>query len=417
MSDVVTEKKTEGEAPRVNRIAAQIMNSSTVMTVLAIVISLVVGAVLIAVTDEKVQSAAGYFFARPGDTLKAIWDAVSGAYIALFNGAIYNTNRDTFLGGIKSITDTLHHATPLIAGGLGVALAFRVGLFNIGGRGQMLVAAGAAGWVGFSFHLPVWIHLPLAVIAGIAAGAIWGGLVGYLKARTGAHEVILTIMLNYVAFYLISWMLRTPGLLQAPGTVNPESAPILPSAILPPIFGERFNLHAGFLLVIIATVFTWWLLNRSSLGFKFRAVGENPNAALTAGIDVKSMYVWGMLIAGGLMGIAGVSQVLGTITSGFSAGIDAGIGFDAITVALLGRSTPWGTFAAGILFGAFKAGGYAMQAGEGIPIDIVLVVQSVIVLFIAAPPLVRSIFFLPKPGAVSKQKKSTPNVSKEVSAK
>lgn len=415
MTDVETDKKNS-EAPRANQLASQIMNSSTVMTVLAVVISLVVGAVLIAFTDSKVQETAGYFFARPTDMLVAIWDAVSGAYTALFNGAIYNTNRDTFLAGIKSITDTLHHATPLIAGGLGVALAFRAGLFNIGGRGQMLVAAGAAGWVGFSFHLPTWIHLPLAVIAGVVVGALWGGLVGYLKARTGAHEVILTIMLNYVAFYLISWMLRTPGLLQAPGTVNPESAPMLPTAILPPIFGERYNLHAGFILVILATVFVWWLLNRSNLGFKFRAVGENPNAARTAGINVKSMYIWSMLIAGGLMGLAGVSQVLGTITSGFSSGIDAGIGFDAITVALLGRSTPWGTFAAGILFGAFKAGGYAMQAGEGIPIDIVLVVQSVIVLFIAAPPLVRSIFFIPKPGARDK-KRTTPNVSKEVAAK
>lgn len=415
MTDVETDKKTP-EAPRANQLASQIMNSSTVMTVLAVVISLVVGAVLIAFTDSKVQAAAGYFFARPTDMIGAIWDAVSGAYVALFNGAIYNTNRDTFLEGIKSITDTLHHATPLIAGGLGVALAFRAGLFNIGGRGQMLVAAGAAGWVGFSFHLPIWIHLPLAVIAGVVAGALWGGLVGYLKARTGAHEVILTIMLNYVAFYLISWMLRTPGLLQAPDTVNPESAAMLPTAILPPIFGERYNLHAGFILVILATVFVWWLLNRSNLGFKFRAVGENPNAARTAGINVKSMYIWSMLIAGGLMGLAGVSQVLGTITSGFSSGIDAGIGFDAITVALLGRSTPWGTFAAGILFGAFKAGGYAMQAGEGIPIDIVLVVQSVIVLFIAAPPLVRSIFFIPKPSAGGKKDK-TPNVSKEVAAK
>lgn len=410
-----TTAETTDDTPRSNQLISQIMNSSVLITVLAVVISLVVGAVLIAFTDEGVQKAAGYFFARPSDMFAAIWDAVSGAYIALFNGAIYNFNRDSFLGGIKSITDTLHYATPLIAGGLGVALAFRVGLFNIGGRGQMLIAAGAAGWVGFSFDLPVWIHLPLAIIAGLVGGAAWGGIVGYLKARTGAHEVILTIMLNYVAFYLISWMLRTPGLLQAPGSVNPKSAAILPSAVLPPIFGERYNLHAGFILVILATIFVWWLLNRSSLGFKFRAVGENPSAARVAGINVKSMYVWAMIISGALMGLAGISQVLGTITSGFSSGIDAGIGFDAITVALLGRSTPWGTFAAGILFGAFKAGGYAMQAGQGIPVDIVLVVQSVIVLFIAAPPLVRSIFFLPKPGA--RRKRSTPTVTKEVAAK
>ncbi len=141
----------------------------------------------------------------------------------------------------------------------------------------------------------------------------------------------------------------------------------------------------------------WWILSRSSLGFQFRAVGENPNAARVAGINVKNMYLFGMLISGALVGLAGVNQVLGTITSGFTIDIDAGIGFDAITVALLGRSTPWGTFAAGILFGAFKAGGFGMQAAEQIPIEIVTVVQSLIVLFIAAPPLVRTIFFLPSP--------------------
>jgi ABC-type uncharacterized transport system permease subunit len=148
---------------------------------------------------------------------------------------------------------------------------------------------------------------------------------------------------------------------------------------------------------VLATVVVWWILSRSSLGFKFRAVGINPNAARVAGINVKGMYVYAMLISGALLGLAGVSQVLGTVTSGFTAGIDAGIGFDAITVALLGRSTPWGVFAAGILFGAFKAGGFSMQAAEGVPIEIVVVVQALIVLFIAAPPLVRTIFFLPSP--------------------
>jgi simple sugar transport system permease protein len=156
------------------------------------------------------------------------------------------------------------------------------------------------------------------------------------------------------------------------------------------------------------------LLSKSSLGFKFRAVGENPNAARVAGINVKRMYVYAMLLSGGLVGLAGINQVLGTTTSGFGAGIDSGIGFDAITVALLGRSKPWGVFVAGILFGAFKAGGFAMQAAEGVPIDIVLVVQSLIVLFIAAPPLVRAIFRLPAPGPI---RRATPTVTKEVAAK
>jgi simple sugar transport system permease protein len=362
-----------------------------------VVLALIVGGIMIAATDEDVQAASGYFFARPGDTLVAIWQAVSGAYVALFQGSIYNFGAPTFARAIRPLTETLTFATPLIAAGLGVALAFRIGMFNIGGRGQMLMASAAAGWVAFGLDLPWGIHMIVALLAGLIAGALWAGIAGLLKARTGAHEVIVTIMLNYVAFYLISWMLRTPGLLQAPGSSNPKTPAMKETAVFFDLLGPQYNLHFGFILVIGATVLVWWILTKSSLGFQFRAVGENPNAARVAGIDVKNMYVYGMLISGALVGLAGVNQVLGTITTGFTAGIDAGIGFDAITVALLGRSTPWGTFAAGILFGAFKAGGFAMQAGQQIPIEIVTVVQSLIVLFIAAPPLVRTIFFLPSP--------------------
>lgn len=375
----------------------QITQGNAIISVLAIVLALIVGGIMIAVTDEDVQAAAGYFFARPGDTLAAVWSAVSGAYAAFFRGAVYNFDAPTFERAIRPITETLTFATPLIAAGLGVALAFRIGMFNIGGRGQMLMAAAGAGWVAWSFDLPWGIHMIVALVAGMAAGALWAGIAGLLKARTGAHEVIVTIMLNYVALYLILWMLRTPGLLQAPGVNNPTSPPTRDSAVLPALLGPQFNLHFGFILVIGATVLVWWILNRSSLGFKFRAVGVNPSAARVAGINVKNMYLFGMLISGALIGLAGANQVLGTITSGFTIDIDAGIGFDAITVALLGRSTPWGTFAAGILFGAFKAGGFSMQAAEQIPVEIVTVVQSLIVLFIAAPPLVRTIFFLPSP--------------------
>ena len=375
----------------------EITQGNAIISVLAIVLALLVGGVMIAVTDEGVQQAAGYFFARPADTLVAIWNAVSGAYIALFQGSVYNFSAPSFARGIRPLTETLTFATPLIAAGLGVALAFRVGMFNIGGRGQILIAAAAAGWVGFSFDLPWGVHMIVALLAGLLAGALWAGIAGFLKARTGAHEVIVTIMLNYVAFYLISWMLRTPGLLQAPGSNNPKTPPMKDTAVLPGLLGPQYKLHFGFILVIGATVLVWWILSRSSLGFQFRAVGENPNAARVAGISVPRMYIYGMLIAGALVGLAGVNQVLGTITTGFTNGIDSSIGFDAITVALLGRSTPWGTFAAGILFGAFKAGGFTMQAAQGIPVEIVTVVQSLIVLFIAAPPLVRTIFGLPSP--------------------
>jgi ABC-type uncharacterized transport system permease subunit len=375
----------------------EILSGSIIISVLSVVLALVVGAILIILVDPNVSSTAGYFFARPLDTLRAMWDSAFGAYSSLFQGSIYNFRRPDFVDAIRPFTETLNFAAPLIVAGLGVALAFRVGLFNIGGRGQMLIAAACAGYVGFAFDLPPVIHLVVAIAAGLAGGALWGGLVGLLKARTGAHEVIVTIMLNYVAFYLVSFMLRTPGLLQAPGSNNPKTAPINPNAILPDLVGSEYNLNVGLIIVIALTVLVWWILSRSSLGFQFRAVGENPNAARVAGIRVDRMYIYAMLLSGGLVGMAGVIQVLGTVPAGFSSGIDAGIGFDAITVALLGRARPWGVFFAGLLFGAFKAGGFAMQAAEGIPIDIVLVVQSLIVLFIAAPPLVRALFRLPTP--------------------
>jgi len=385
---------------RFARAARDIVGGSIGISVLAVVLALLAGALLIAATDEAVQKAAGYFFSRPTDMLRAVWESVAGAYAALFQGSVYNFRAKDFARGIRPLTETLTFATPLIVAGLGVGLGFRVGMFNIGGRGQMLMAAAAAGYVGFAVPLPPVIHVIVAVLAGVLAGAIWGGIVGVLKARTGAHEVIVTIMLNFVALYLISFLLRTPGALQAPGSDNPKTPPMLDTAIFPELLGPSYNLHAGFIVAVAATVFVWWLLVRSSMGFKFRAVGENPHAARVAGINVKGVYIWAMVLSGALVGLAGVSQVLGTVTTGFSAGIDAGIGFDAITVALLGRSRPWGIFVAGILFGAFKAGGFAMQAAEGVPIDIVLVVQSLIVLFIAAPPLVRAIFRLPLPGSI-----------------
>jgi ABC-type uncharacterized transport system permease subunit len=417
-----TDPAAENEPSRWHGAFRRIVMGNGLISVLSVILALVAGSIMIAFTDSEVQRTAGYFFARPQDMLAAIWNSISGAYVALFQGAFYNFRVDGFAAGIKPLTETLKFATPLIAAGLGVGLAFRAGLFNIGGQGQMLMAAAAAGWVATSMNLPWPLHMLVAIVAGIVAGAIWAGIAGILKARTGAHEVIVTIMLNHIAFYLLAWMLATQGILQAPGSNNPKTAAMAESAILPGLLGPRYNLHAGFILALIAVAFTWWLLERSSLGFRFRAVGENPTAAKVAGISVGRMYFLVMVIAGGLVGIAGVSQVLGTVTSGFGGDIDAGIGFDAITVALLGRSTPLGILAAGILFGAFKAGGFAMQASENVPIEIVLVVQSLIVLFIAAPPLVRAIFRLPQPGArkkpnkPKKPKKNSAQIAEEVSA-
>jgi len=403
--------------PRQNVFIKELLRSNWVTTVLAIVVAMVVGGILMAITNEDVQAASGYFFARPGDTLGAVWNAVYGGYEALFRGAIYNPRANDFATQIRPLTNTLGFAAPLIAAGLGVALAFRVGLFNIGGRGQILIACATAALFTFNLNLPMFLQLPLTLAAGIAGGAIWGGIVGVLKARTGAHEVILTIMLNYVAFYLVTWMVRTPGILQRPAGDQPISSATPANAQFPDLLGPRFPLlDWGFVIVIAATVFVWWLVERSSLGFRLRAVGENPHAARASGISVQRMYIYAMLFAGGLAGLAGMNQIQGSVTTGFDGYIDAGIGFDAITVALLGRSRAWGVFAAGILFGALKAGSFTMQASQGIPVDIVLVVQSLIVLFIAAPPLIRTIFFLPKTDAEKAAKARAKAAKKAVSA-
>ncbi|OJU46120.1 MAG: ABC transporter permease, partial [Microbacterium sp. 69-7] len=258
----------------------ELLRGSAVTTFLAIVLAMIVGGILIAVTNKDVQAASSYFFARPGDTLVAIWQAVYNGYEALFRGAVFNARGADFAAQIRPLTNSLGFATPLIAAGLGVALAFRAGLFNIGARGQMLVGAIFAGLFAFNLDLPMWLHLPLTLLAGIVGGALWGGLVGLLKAKTGAHEVILTIMLNYVAFYLLLWMTRTPGLLQAPGTNQPQTKPTPASAQFPDLLGPLFpQLDWGFVVVLAATVFVWWLIERSSLGLRLRAVGENPRAA------------------------------------------------------------------------------------------------------------------------------------------
>ena len=386
-------KKLDGR-----KVVNEIFNAPWLLTVLAVVASFIFGGILIAASNATVQASAGYFFARPMDTLAAIWNAVSGGYEAMFRGAIWNYRGTDALAQLKPLTETLAFATPITLAGLGLAVAFRSGLFNIGAKGQIIFGAMLSGWVGINLDLPFWIHFPVAVLAGIAGGALFGALVGFLKATTGANEVILTIMFNYVAALTLTYVLKTP-ILQAPGAVNPVSAAVRETAKFP-AFSEQIRVHTGFLLMLACVVFVWWLLNRSTLGFQFRALGHNPSAAKTAGINIGLTYVLVMAVSGALSGIAGATQVLGT-EKFLTTGVAASFGFDAITVALLGRNKPWSVLAAGILFGGLRAGAVTMQANQSVPIDIVLVVQSMIVLFIAAPPLVRAMFFLPKQKGVA----------------
>lgn len=380
---------------RSTEILREILGGGIVRTLLAIIVGFAVGALLIIATNAEVITAAGYFFSRPTDLLTAAVNAVSTGYGALFRGSIFNPNAPDFVSGIRPLTETLRFAGPLIAAGLGIALSFRVGLFNIGGGGQLLVGAAFAGFVSFRFDLPYGVHFIIATIAGIAGAALWGAIVGFLKAQTGANEVIVTIMLNYIAGSLVSYAMRTPVLQDPAAGGNPKTPPPDATAQLPLLLGDGFALHLGFVIAVAATILYWWLMERSTVGYRFRAVGLNPDAARTAGINVNRIYILAMATSAAFVGIAGVNQALGR-TTGFTPSVDSGIGFDAITVALLGGSTAGGVFLAGLLFGAMKAGSPAMQVQDISP-EVLGVVQGVIVLFIAAPPLVRAIFRLPKP--------------------
>jgi general nucleoside transport system permease protein len=368
--------------------------NAVVVTLLALLCALVVGAVLIVVADQDTRASFGYFFAAPGDTLGSAWAAIAHGYGALFRGAVFDPGLAASgpVGAFTPISNTLLNATPLILGGLAVAVAFRTGLFNIGVQGQMVVGAIFSGYVAFAWPLPPVVHLVVALAAGVLGGALWGGLAGFLKARTGAHEVITTIMLNYVALYLLVYLLGVKGF-QDPGSNQAISRKTLGTARLPHLFGPDLRVHLGLLIALLAAVGVWWLLTRSTLGFSLRAVGANPFAARTAGMGVERSYLVVMLISGALAGLAGCSQILGT-NPALTGDIDAGIGFDAITVALLGAATPGGTVLAGLLFGAFRAGSVVMATDTSTPSEIVSIIEPVLVLFIAAPALIRGIFRL-----------------------
>jgi len=362
--------------------SAGFVREGAVMLV-AFLLAFLLGAVLMIVSDPDILAKWSYVFSRPSDALTASWDKVSTAYGALLRGSV---------GSWYAITETTSAAAPLICAGLGVALAFRVGLFNIGGQGQAIWGSIVAAWIGFSLHVPMILHLPLAIAGGVLAGALWAGLAGVLRARFGAHEVIVTIMLNYIAAGLLVWILNTKAF-QRPGRSDPISPFVDWSATFPRLEGTR--LHLGFLLALVAAALVWWLLERTKLGFQIRAVGSNPEAAETAGMNVSRMLVVTMLISGALTGLAGTQAALAPDANGtptpLTIGLVGSIGFDAITVALLGRSKPVGVVLAGLLFGALNAGSLQMQGAAQTPSELASVLQALIVMFVAAPTLVRTL--------------------------
>ncbi|HKJ54617.1 MAG TPA: ABC transporter permease [Nitriliruptoraceae bacterium] len=389
-------ERLTGEESLRDRLIMAVTGPNVTVTILAFVMAFVVGAVLIAFSDEASREALGYVTSRPSDFFTAAWDAITGAYGALISGA---------LGSGTGITESLLAATPLILAGLAVALPFRAGLFNIGGEGQVIAGGMFAAYVGFNFPgLPLVVHLPLAVAAGFVGGAIMGFIPGILKVRTGAHEVIVTIMLNNIAIVLLDWTLTLPTFI-GNATLSPKWLPIADSADLPTMFGSRLNI--GIFMALVAAVVIHVFMERSARGFEIEAVGLNPTAATTAGMSVGRATIWALTLAGGLAGLAGSVQTLGVSDGGVTAGFSGGLGFDGITVALLGRSRVPGTVMAGLLFGALEVGGRAMQAEAGINLDLVGVLQALIILFVAAPALVRWLFRLDRPSRRAKAKEVT----------
>ncbi len=359
------------------------------MPFLAFALALIIGGIVIGLTDSRVNSK----ISEPIEFIKALLSTVGNAYLSLFQGAIYDPNLaegEGFIRGFYPFTETLLAASPLILCGLSVAVAFKAGLFNIGAQGQFIFGAIGASFIGFRYDLPVGIHILAAIAFAIILAGIWGGIVGFLKAKTGAHEVIVTIMLNYIAARFILWILGEPAFLR-PGRIDPLAPPVRETSRLPLLFGENYRVNVGLIVALAVAALVYFILNRTTLGFRFRAVGANATAACTAGISVGATTIAAMILAGALAGVGGAVHVLGNQYE-LTTDIAGSFGFDAITVALLGRGSPIGVVLASILFAALRVGGVTMQANVQVPVEIVLVIQALVVLFIAAPGLVAKIF-------------------------
>jgi general nucleoside transport system permease protein len=331
----------------------------------------------------------------------AIFTAVvlGGIIIALVKGnpflAYYGLIQGSF-GSAKALSETAVWATPYIFAGLAVALAFKGGLFNIGAEGQLAVGAVFAALIGYALpewlgrDIPTIIHLPLAILVGMLMGALWAAIVGFLKAYTGGHEVINTIMMNYIALNTISFLLNGPMKDPNPNNVTARTPLIAESARIPVIF-NGLRIHWGFVLALLVAFLVWWLLNKTTLGFEIRTVGANPDAAKYAGINVKRIIILTMALSGMLAGLAGTIEVTG-LNYRHELGFSIGYGFDAIAIALLGRSHPLGVVLASILFAAMRNGATRMQFLTQMPVDLISMLQALILLFVAADAIVRYIY-------------------------
>jgi simple sugar transport system permease protein len=381
---------------------SEVTKGSWLIPVLAILTGLILGGLIVMFTTEGMYSAFGDGNVWEG--LKIGFGAFLDSFEALFKGSVGDPARiaNALQSGdqmeirraFNPFLESFVAATPYIFAGLAVAVAFRCSMFNIGAEGQLFIGAITATWVGYSLEgLPPVIHIPLALLAGALGGAFWGMIPGWLKAKTGAHEVINTIMMNYIAFRVSDYLLRGP--MQRPDSFNPVSPTIQDSAKLFKFFKDPIRLHIGFFIALGVAWLIWWFLFKTKWGFDLRTVGTNPNAARYAGMNVPVTMVVAMSLAGAMAGLAGANEVLG-VNHNLAAAFSSGYGFDAIALALLGKSHPGGVVLAAILFGFLSNGAVKMQL-MGIPIDIITIIQALVIVFIAAPAIVRTIYRLKEP--------------------
>lgn len=407
-AQVATNERTTGEAKGPGPDAKQHQKerfNALLIPLLAIVTALIIGALVIVFTDETVYAAFKDGFGRGIGRAFAVVGKAYGAYFAGGLGnpvrivaALFSGNGNQIRRAIYPLTETLRISTPYIFAGLAVALGFQGGMFNIGAEGQYFVSGLTTVFVGYAIKgIHGILHLPLALLAGVVGGAIWGAIPGFLKAKTGAHEVINTIMMNYIAFRLAEFMLDAGGPM-ARGDGRPVSPEIQPSAYLPQFFPNHIEMriNVGFLLALATAVLIWWLLYKTTLGYEIRTVGKNPRAARYAGMSVARTMVITMALSGGLAGLSASTDILGVLhymPNAFS----SGYGFDAIALALLGRSHPFGVVLASLLFGALRAGAQNMQGVAQVPVDLTSIMQGLIIVFIAAPEIIRTLYRLRQP--------------------
>lgn len=307
------------------------------------------------------------------------------AYKGLLEGAF---------GTMRGLTETLVITTPYTLAGLAVALGFRCGLFNIGAEGQFYMGALFSVFVGYAVKgLPMYVHLPLAVLVGALGGALWGAIPGFLKAKLGTHEVINTIMLNYIAVKTVDFLVKNP-MRDATSTI-PRTPYVEPSATLPQLL-PPYRLHVGFIIAVVAIFIVYWFLWKTTLGFEIRTVGANPDAAKYAGMNVTRNFVLAMVLSGALAGLAGTSEVLGT-NRNLPAAFISGYGFDSIAIALLAKSHPFGVLPAAFLWAALRNGAGLMQVRAGISIDLINIIQALVIVFIAADEIIRWLYRIKKP--------------------